>query len=111
MFRRKNHQYLKLNYYLYKAKCSKCQRNIAHTTNAKDIDQKKETLLSTKRPTHTYENYRARKNCKFFICYDCLQSVEKKAKAGTTDSDGKRRSSRKNSTIGVVYNNIIDIYY
>ena len=89
-----NHQYLKINYYLYKAKCSKCQRNIAHATNAKDIDPKKETLLSNKRPIHTCEYHRARKNCKFCICYDCLQNIEKKSKAGTTDSDGKRRSNR-----------------
>lgn len=40
-FEEKNHQYLKFNYYLYKVKCSKCQRNIAHATNAKEIDKKR----------------------------------------------------------------------
>ena len=61
----------------------------------KTLIQKKETLLSNKRPMRACENYRARKNCKFCICYDCLQNIEKKSKAGTTDSDGKRRSNHK----------------
>jgi hypothetical protein len=44
---------------------------------------------------HTCEIYRAGKNYKFCICYDCLQIIENNSKAGTTDSDGKRRINRK----------------
>ena len=61
----------------------------------KMLIQKKETLLSNRRPTHACENYRARIFLKFCVCYDCLQNIEKKSKAGTTDSDGKTRSNRK----------------
>ena len=89
------HQCLKINYCLCKVKCYKRQRNIVHATNAKDIEQKKETLLSNKRPMRACENYRARKNCKFCICYDYFKNVEKKSKAGTTDSDSERRSNRE----------------
>ena len=43
---------------------------------------------------HACDSCRAEKKHKFCACYDCLKIIEKKAKAGTTDSDGKRRSSR-----------------
>ena len=44
---------------------------------------------------HACENRRGGGNCKFCICHDCLEiNIENEPKAGTMDSDGKRRSSR-----------------
>ena len=44
---------------------------------------------------HACENCRGGRNCKFCVCHDCLEiNVENEPKAGTMDSDGKRRSSR-----------------
>ena len=94
-FEEKDHLHLlKPTYYLCEAKCCKRKKRIVHNTNAKEIDQKNEALLSAKRPMYACENCRGGKNCKFCICYDCLKIIENKAKSGTMDSDGNRRSSR-----------------
>lgn len=80
-------------------------------TNAKDIDQKSKTLLSTKRPMHACKKFRAEKNVSFVFAMIVCKVLRRKLKQELLILMVIEEVLSSNSTIGVVYNNIIDIYH